>query len=478
MKERLKTFLLISMVVITLVLTKKLWIELPNAISDIFSNREEAYSVSYLLSDMIIPNKYMLNFNENNHTFFYDDSSYGLWTNNRRTISNILGSKTIKTLDLSNDEFLTYDRKRSIIFYFPEKVNTYILAKALDVKDPNTIVDILPSVKSIYIYLGNEDPFFVLSDSEKNIAIYDQSIDVDKLKEQVLEIEEKKDHNYFFSMKEKYGINNEVYVPYEMQNNLPQIYVENEIRNLDDGEKKQMAEKFFNKDIDYIREIEESNGSTIYLYDQRVLKLNVNGTLEYFHSLEDIIKKRNLYESLSTSAEFISQKAGVTKGMYLSNIEDIEVDNNLGYRLSFKYRIRGIPVILGNEEVEGFVEIEVFNEHIRSYKHFIRKDMNKTVDNIIDGKKMLTSYKVIDMNYDFFTELYLEKNGIVLSEGQGLPPSEEVLSIIQDVTLSYFDPCLKDIEDELIGVWAIRTVDNLYAFDVYNGSLVYEKSQN
>ncbi len=489
MKERLKTFLLISMVVITLILTKKLWIELPNTMNDIFSNREEAYSVSYLLSDMIIPNKYMLNFNEKNHTFFYDDSSYGLWTNTKKTISNILGSKTIKVLDLSNDEFLTYNRKRSIIFYFPEEVNTYILAKALDVKDPNTIVDILPTVKSIYIYLGNEDSFFVFSDLEKNIAIYDQSIDIEKLKEQVLEIEGNQDHNYYYSMKENYGTKNDVYVPYEMRNNLPQVYVENEIRNLSDEEKRQKAEKFFNKDIDYIREIVESNGSTIYIYDQRVLKLNVNGTLEYFNSLEDSVKKKNLYNSLSTAAEFIAKNAGVTKGMYLSNVEDIKVDDSLGYKLSFKYRIRGIPVILANEEVVDFVEIEVFNEHIRSYKHFIRKDMNETVGNILDGKKMLTSFEVIDMNYDFFTRLYLEKNGIILPNDDELHsdenlsiikelPSEEVLSIIQDITLSYFDPCLKDVEDELIGVWAITTMDSLYAFDVYNGLWVYEKNQN
>lgn len=218
----------------------------------------------------------------------------------------------------------------------------------------------------------------------------------------------------------------------------------------------------------------ESNGSSIYVYDQRVLKFNINGTLEYFHALEKSVTKRNLYESLSTAAEFISKNTGIPKGMYLSKIEDIQIDNSLGYNLTFKYRVRGIPVILGNNEVVDFLEIEVFNDQVRSFKHFIRKDMDKPIENIPTDKKMLTSGDVLDKNYDFFIERYLEERGIDTLKG-GEVVLEEFLSSIEDINLSYFDPCLKDIEDKLIGVWVIRTESTLYAFDVYNGSLVYEK---
>lgn len=478
MKERLKTFLLMSLVGISLLFTKRLWIELPNETFKIFKNQNEAYSTSYLLSDMIVPNKYLLNLNEKNHTLFYDDSKHGLWTTARSALTDSLGSKDTIVEDLSNEEFSTYNWRRSIVFYFPEKVNTYMLAKALNVKDPNIIVDTIPNIESIYIYLGKGDPFFVFSYQGRNVIIYNPSIDTIKIREQVLKIEEGDNINYYFSMKEKVAtnrINNDIYVPYDgMKNNLATVYVENEIRNLDEDKKEEMAEKFFNKSIDYIREIVENNGSTIYVYNQRVLKFNINGTLEYFQALEEVVKKRNLYESLNTAAEFISKNAGVTKGMYLAKVEEIKVDDNLGYNLTFRYRIRGIPVILGNEEVVDFVKIEVFNDHVRSYKHFIRRDMNKNLDSIPDGKKMLTSLDVINMNYDFIVERYLEENEIIL---EGELASEEVLSSIQDITLSYFDPCLKDIGDELIGVWVIRTAKGLYAFDVYNGALVYEKKQ-
>ena len=159
--------------------------------------------------------------------------------------------------------------------------------------------------------------------------------------------------------------------------------------------------------------------------------------------------------------------------MYLDKFEEIKVDDSVGYNLTFKYRVRGLPVILGNEEVVDFIEIEVFNNHIRSYKHFIRKDMNKVVNSIQEGKKMLHSFDIIDMNYDLLVEEYLKENKAVKREEVAL---NEVLSFIEDINLSYFDPCLKDIEDELIPVWVINTVNGLYAFNVYNGSLVYEKT--
>lgn len=472
MKERFKTFLLILLVGISVIFTKRLWIELPNEVIEVLNNNQ-AYSAPYKLIDMIAPNKYLLNFNESNHTLFYDDSKYNLWTDTKDSLAKLLASNEFRT-EILEGEFSSYNNKKSIAFNFPGEINTYILAKALEVQEPNNIVDAIPSIDTIYLYLGSGDPFFVFSHKDKHLAIYDLSIDPSKIKEKLAKIEGERKYSYYHSMKETMGTNKDIYVPYEMKNNLPVIYVENEIRTLDESSRRDLAERFFNKGIDYIREITERNGSTIYVHNKRVLKLNVNGVLEYFHPLEESIKKRNLYESMNTAAEFISLNTGVPKGMYLDRVEEIEENGSLGYKLNFKYRVRGIPVILGNREVVDFLEIEVFNNHIRSYRHFIRKDMNIPVDNIIIDKKILSSFDVIDMNDDFIIDKYLEVNDIDI--GKEELSVKDILSSIEDITLSYFDPCLKDKGDELVGVWAITTEKGLYAFDVYKGSLVYEEN--
>ena len=49
MKERLKTFLLISLVSISIIITQKLWMEIPGGIYNAFANEKEEESVYVLL---------------------------------------------------------------------------------------------------------------------------------------------------------------------------------------------------------------------------------------------------------------------------------------------------------------------------------------------------------------------------------------------------------------------------------------------
>lgn len=473
MKERSKTILLFSLVCMSVFFTQKLWIQLPGEMFKVFEPTE-VISDSYALSDMIAPNKYLLNFGQKNHTLEYDDSKYGVWNNSRSVLTEILGSDTITVQEITKDQYLSHQEERSLVFHFPEVINTYILAKTWDVKDPNTIADTIPNIDDIYIYLGNGNPFFVFSGENKYLAVYDETINNVVLKDQLAEIENTKDYDYYYSMKETYKIDNDIYIPYEMKNKLSIAYVSNEIPTLEPAEKSNLAERFLEKDIDYIREIVEGNGSTIYVYDNRVLKLNINGTIEYFHALEENSSKRNLYMSLSTVADFITQKINSKKGMYLASIEDIESDNNQGYKLTFRYRIRGIPVLLGNREVGDYIQIEVFNNHIRSYKQLTRREMDMGLSTIIENRKMLSSFDVLDKNYDFLERKYLQINNKTKEEiGENIV--QEVLSSIDDITLSYYDPNLKDKSEKLIGVWAIRADEKIYAFNVFTGNLVFER---
>ncbi len=476
MRERLKTIILVSLVSISLLLTRRVWVQAPNDFFKVFSNSDKAYSSSYLLSDMIIPNKHLLNFSEKYHAIFYDDTRYGLWGKTRKVLGSLLGSKDVRITDLSEEDLLSYRNKGSITFYFPERTSTYILAKAMDVKDPKLIVDKIPNVESIQVYIDKEDSFFVFTDGQDHKAIRDGNLDLSYLREQFQKIESEKNYSYYYSSRDTYGTEGEIFIPYEVKSDIPSVYVENEIRNIDDGKKREMAQRFFSAGIDEIREIVEDNESTIYEHKHRILKLNVNGTIEYFHPLEESFKKRNLYNSLTTAADFISNRAGVTQGMYLTKVEDIEFDGNLGYKLTFRYRIKGLPVILGNEEVEDFIQIEVFDNHIQSYSYFVRKEMKKNLAGIPSSKKILTSLDVIDIdeNYNYLVDRFI-KEGLLDPDAREDLDISQLLSNIVDINLSYFDPCLKDIEDQLMPVWAIKTENSLYAFNIYDGSLVYEK---
>lgn len=259
-----------------------------------------------------------------------------------------------------------------------------------------------------------------------------------------------------------------------MNNPIPRVFVENKIVSFTEEEKKQLVEKFFNKDIDYIREIVESNGSTIYAYGQKVLKLDISGTLEYFNGLEKTVSKKNLYESMNTATDFISKNTDLIANMYLDKIEEINIDDNLGYRFTFGYRVGGIPVILGNQEVDNFIQMEVFNSEVRLYKHHIRRYMNNPKDEISFEKKILSSFKVIDMNDDLIMDAYLKENEVYSKGKEEI--IDKVLTSIKNIDLAYFDPSLKTIGEELIPVWVIESEEEFYAFDIYSGELVYQQT--
>ena len=473
MKEKLKTILLFILVGTSLAMTQQLWIQFPERITNIFEPGV-SYSSSYLLSDMIAPNKYLVSFGDNNYTMIYDANKYGLWDTSKESIAQLLSTETIKIEETEIEYRPGETGETAVVFYFPESLSTYILAKAWEVNETNNIVDTIPFVDKISIVKGSGGPFFVFSGGNKNLIIEGPEVSIDNIISEINELEESDDFDYYYSLSEIFQADvGNIYVPYEIRYSLPVVYVSNDVATMTSEERELLAERFLESEIDYIRQIVESNGSTIYIYKDKVLKFNLNGTVEYFHLLEDTISQPNLYLSLSTAAGFISQKAYSAKGMYLAKTEEIESDGSRGYRLTYRYRIRGIPVLLGNREVKEYVQIEVFNNQVRSYKQLFRGELDLNIAHLQDSRKIMSSFDVIDQNYPYLEGKFLQYSG-KSKENFGEVLVENVLASIESITISYYDAGLMDQEERLIGIWLISAHGRMYAFNAYTGTLVYE----
>ena len=470
--ERFKTILLLSLVIISLLLTRQIWIKSPYRTGLAFEDGK-LDTDDYIRIDIIKPHKYLLNFNEDSHTIFHSDMNNNLWTSVHSSLVDILSSNNVKTEEISNEEFITYHDNRSIVFYFPEQYNTYILARFLDIPQPNDITEKIQKVDSIYIYLGKGEPYLVFSDKDFHLKIYESNLDLEYIKTKVGQIEKSNNITYYYPMRDSLNVNNDIYIPYKMSRAIPTVYVKNDINTDNIEDIRKIAEVFFQKDIDYIREIVENNGTVLYLYGDEVLKVSQNGFLEYYSPLEEQVPERNLYVSLVTASEFLSSNMEIPEDLYLDDIQEIESGGNLGYRFTFKYRIGGLPVILKNEEIEDFIQLEVFNKYIRSYKRFIREEMSVKSNNVIGNTEMLSAYEIISMNYDLIKNDYMVENNVQAIDEDKL--KEELLLNIEDISIAYLDPCENKVREKLIGVWILKTKNNVYAFDVYDGSLVIKK---
>lgn len=473
-KERFKTILLLSLVCLSLYLVTKVWVEFPYGTSFDFQEEEIKELESYLSIDLIRPNKYLVNFNEDSHTIFYSDIDNNLWTTAYSSLASILSSDEVETEEISKEEYISYHDKRSIVFYFPEQFNVYILARFLDVPQPNDIVEKIQEVDSIYFHLGNDEPFLILSKEDFHLKIFEPTIKLEALKSKISAMENIGNITYYYPMRDTVDVNNNIYIPVKMSKSIPVVYVENEINTDNIEDLRNIAELFFQKDIDYIREIVENNGSVIYLHDDKVLKINYRGFLEYIAPLEETVNERNLYISLVTASDFLFSNLALPKNLYLSKIEEIESGENLGYRFTFKYRIGGLPVILKSDVVEDFIQLEVFNKYVTNYKRFIRRQMDGTY-NAMDNRVMLSAYDIINMNYELIRQDHIAKYNIQDEDEEFI--KKEILSRIEDIYIAYVDPCENKTGERLIGVWILKMEDYIYAFDVYNGNLVVKKEQ-
>lgn len=440
-------------------------------------DEEKEENVSQVFTDIIRPHKYLLNFDDESHTIFFSDKNNNLWTNSQPSLAGVLTSKDIKMEEISDEEFNNINNRRSIVFYFPERYNIYILARFLGVSKVNDITKQIDEIDSIYIYLGMDEPYVVFNDGDKHFKIYDLNLNTEEIKSRVNEIEQSGEYTYYYPMRETQNVDNDIYLPYKMSKTIPIVYVKNELNTDNINDIRRIAEEFFEREIDYIREIVEDNGSVLYLYKDRVLKIYQSGLLEYFAPLDEEVHERNLYISLNTASEFLSTYMDIPENLYLSKIEEIEAGKCLGYRFTFKYRIRGFPVILKNSEVEGFIQIDVFNKQVRYYKRFIREDMNIKNYNVVDTSKMLSAFDIINMNYELLKADYIRNNKLSDAELDEENLMQGILSSIDDISISYLDPCQKVEKERLIGVWVLQIGDNIYAFDVYKGNLVLKKRQ-
>ena len=112
---------------------------------------------------MIRPHRYLLNFSDEAHTIYYNDNNNNLWTSTRPILKDVLSSSGVKLSIISNEDFLEYNEKRSIVFYFPDEFNTYILSKSLNITKPNNIAKEISEIDSIYFYLGRANHFYIFS---------------------------------------------------------------------------------------------------------------------------------------------------------------------------------------------------------------------------------------------------------------------------------------------------------------------------
>lgn len=488
MKEKIKTILIIILALISVNTLNSIWLKQGEAL--VLNEEDLGLPLSYSLIDIIRPSKTLINFSYDSHTIVYDEMRYSLWDTAKEPLNIAFSLKDLKIEDIPLEEIPKLNNENSIEYSFLKALEANIIFRALEVESPNKAVDIGP-IKKIHINFSKDGTFFVIYNDTEAIKIsHSKAKNEDlfktaKLKEHIKEVERNiydsentaNGGNLYYSMRENIGIEKDIYIPYGLEELIPEVYLENGFDSLTDDDKDRIVELVFQKKRDYIREIEEANGSNIYSIGDEILKINAKGYIEYYNNIDESINNRKLYESLQASIKFLSSLVKDIEEVNLIEIMPINNGGNLGYKFIYNLKIRGIGVIFGPES-NPYIETDVYGNKVTFYKQILKDEakLNITLDSL--KKESLDAFSVIDKNYRYFTHEYIElkeANG-EFANIENIEPAE-ILSVIEDVTISYYHT--KPIEEskELIPIWEVKTQGYYYGFDIYQGELIYRNEK-
>jgi len=162
-----------------------------------------------------------------------------------------------------------------------------------------------------------------------------------------------------------------------------------------------------------------------------------------------------LYISLENALAFISNNLGYDGSLYLKEILPIEIQENQGFKITFGKNSKGYKVELLDDDIVDYIEIDVFNEHIRRYSQFFRGEVPGTVEYYdIDQTQELRPIVAVNLNYI---------NGRMFENSAEYLNYEEVLKKIKRAYVVYTDLG----EDENLGVaWKVEIEDEIFYFEI------------
>jgi len=376
--EKLKTTILILLVLVSIVLTTRIWLDI--SIEGIFIMpkdnviKEEKKDVEFDSLAFIKPEKMIIN-NNGKHTLLFNDSEKGALYNRileegMAFLGNLFSSKESMSYDILPIENLNKIRQGSNVeIILPFSFDVDILASILGF-DKTDWIDI-KGVDSI-IMSFDSNLHYILDKKEGSLYEFNP-IDLKSNMKFLLDMINKfETYSYvFLNELDSEKFSDDVFIPaYSSSFKLPRVSVTSEIQ---DKDLKDIAASFLNIEAGSLRSIVEPNGTVIYSDgSEKGMKINKDGLIEYVSYTSGIILKKSILsinDLVDIATGFIEDHLGFPYDTYISSIE--KTDND-GCIIKYNYRYEGLPIINDNLGLKDLVEIEIAEGKVKKYKRLIR----------------------------------------------------------------------------------------------------------
>lgn len=225
--------------------------------------------------------------------------------------------------------------------------------------------------ESLFVHDGANDRYYRLVGPAAETAVFAQVLDA---------VEQDGTYSPYYPASSYLGVNNsEAVLPVFLERTLTRV---TSVRNLAGEERDEasdvLARTFFGDNLDFVRRLEDSNGTITYMYDygQRVLTVDKLGVALYKEELAEATATTGFYGSLDAAIDFVANHGGwypkceelrlEERGLtpFLWSGREIQSGNRNGWRFSFGYR-RGNEVFYN--DAGAAIVVEVFDGQITYY---------------------------------------------------------------------------------------------------------------
>lgn len=445
-KEIILNISLILLIALAIFQSNLLWIEFSkksdSQVSHTIKNSRD------LFKEFFKPKKMIANFGNGYHSVYY--SFDDIYSNHDKILSDLISAINKDAIwSIPYQDYLKLQNEKSIVYKFNKPLSGNIFLNMIGLNKSKKANDI--SITEIYI---SNNRCFVANATESFEVNYTPSVDINNS----IDILSKNGYVNYKNLYELYSVAQNIYYPEFSPKSPMDIYYLGGLMSLDRNIKNNMAERFLDQKIDYIREITQAEGTT-FVYQNKFLKLWTSNAIEYENQNSFKNTESNLYSSLESAVTFIATRTGQSKNLYLSKVEPISDGVNYGYKLCFDLVENHMPVILsGNNH---FIEIESYSTNIKKYKQLYIKSEVKASENDTQ-----ISLKPLDK---------IIQDNIALFDTTSTLSLQDIVSKISDISLTYLDVYSDANKNKLIHSLRI-TYDNreLY-FSLDNSAFIMER---
>lgn len=472
MKEKFKTGVLLILSLLTVFLASRIWFTFPTIEKAESVVDDRVFDMTFIHSDIVAPKEIIVSFGGDNQTVVYDVNAFGMWRNALPTIIDIFtkSGNEYNTTEITASEYYAVLNQEAVIFRFHDMINTNTLLSALGVKKPNKLSEDVPNLSKLYISTGEKNNI-IFSSGDRYYAVHLNELEKKDLIGSVKALSNS-NYNRYYPLNELHDVNNIVFVPNAKGFKANKIYFENIVDRLEEGQINNLVTRFLGKSIEYIREYHVDD-KIMYIYKTKTLTLNNDGQIIYTDPFQSPQGEGNLFLSINTAMEFISDNIGFDRSLHLYDVSRIESKDGIGYRFGFGMIANGLLVDIVGEDISNYIEIEVYNNYVKSFVQMLRV-VKDTGESEYDMSGALELSDIIRYNTSVFTEI-LRSKGVNIDYDDVELVYANVLESLQSTKIVYLDRVDVELDEPLELVWKIELFNKSYYFDIFTGNFIVER---